>query len=485
MKFNFFKPNIFQLLFLLTLTGLFCTTKAISWPWSSNDSNTPSAEDILKKIENDKQNEEEDGSSFLERIQDITQNDAKESKNQAAYFDKFRFFEKNKQEKKTQVMKAKLLGALDVNIDQIARKRTFMNEQVDRDPQFEHSLKAIEQLKYLLLPIRRFQELDNQKSSEEYIDYYSTYTRRISTLLGRMYAKQDDIKLQVAIVETNLEFFGSPKFRFGEFYIGYDSRTTFEVLRAKNYSNLEDYWKELDLMRDDFVVKLKEMKELRKQTDANMYLLYDSLDEIQKQINTQEDMFFDIFSNQEGDAENRKKDKILEFMKEQFRDLIMRRERILDSVGQIQFILRELMEMKEPLEKFYKKVKPKVEMVLVTLRTPEQSNRNIHAEEYFRKKEIEEQERMYRNKVVSEIEDKNIKVEDIQDPEIGQMVLTTQDQDPKSDEDPYLHLRDKKTIEKTLDQQKKDAEDREKNMKGNTPEESDEVTNIYSPVTNR
>jgi hypothetical protein len=121
----------------------------------------------------------------------------------------------------------------------------------------------------------------------------------------------------------------------------------------------------------------------------------------------------------------------------------------------------------------------------VTLRTPEQSNRNIHAEEYFRKKEIEEQERMYRNKVVSEIEDKNIKVEDIQDPDIGQMVLTTQDQDPKSDEDPYLHLKDKKTIKKTLDQQKKDAEDREKNMKGNTPEESDEVTNTYNPITNR
>ena len=101
--------------------------------------------------------------------------DTKQSEQESGYFDQFRFWEKEKEEKQAKVMKAKLLSALDINAEEIAKQRNFMNNQVDKKPDFEHMKLALDQIKYLLLPVRRFEELDRSKPESYYADYPRTY----------------------------------------------------------------------------------------------------------------------------------------------------------------------------------------------------------------------------------------------------------------------------------------------------------------------
>ena len=460
---------------ILSLTSLLLISQihCFNWPWESAEEDTPTVDEILEKhgveIEEPKE-------SITDRFKSWTGQDTKKSKEQGSFFDKFRFYEKEKQDQKATIMKAKLLSALDVNAEEIAKHRDFMNNQVDTNPKFENLDKAMEQIKDLLIPVRRFRELDEGHiSTNTFFDYNRTYMRRLTVMLDRLFDKRDDLKLQMSIIETNMEHFCNPHFHFGEFYAqSKNSRRVFEVINANKDPRLAKYYPHLQTMKYDFGTRVKEIRELRKEGDANLQMFFDSLRDIMVQVNTQKQFFFETFSEEDGDAEKEKKDIILEKIKDFMKNVVDRRERILDSVNQISFILNEMKGFSGPVRTMYKEAKPTVELMLVEIRQFGRG-KHIHAEEYFKKKDEEARNKFLRDKVVSDIEDKNTKVEDIENPDIGRAVLTSQEQDPKNEEDPFLHLRTKKTIEGVVKDQEKQKQDEFDGMKSEDKAENKEV----------
>lgn len=466
--------KVYALLLCLSLLNLPRSLFCFQWPWeSTEEESVPSAEEILQDYGHAQQEPEP---SYIDKMKQWTGLDTDESKTESDYFDQFRFWEKEKEEKEAKVMKAKLLSALDVNAEEIAKQRDFMNGHVDRVPDFEHSLEALGQMKYLLLPVRRFVELDNSKSQDSYVDYPRTYMRRLNVLLDRLYSKKDDIKLQESILATNVEFYLSPKFRFGVFYTDEDNAEIFEVINARQEDKLEKYWKQLDQMRFKFSNKIKEINELRKEAGANLQLFFAALDKVMGLINTQKQMFFDDFADYDGDLESEKKNWILEKVKENMRNVVARRERVLDSVSQISFILKELMDLKGPVGELLKDAKPDVQLIIIQHRQIGKGS-DVQAEKYFDDKEQLGREKGLRNKVVEKIRKGEKKVEDIEDPDIGAAVLKRQEDDPTKEGDPYFHLRDEKDIEKELKRQEKEAKDKEDNRRGDTQQEDDQVGN--------
>ena len=465
--------KFFYVIFALTFLSLPHISKAFNWPWESTDEEIPpSPEEILSDYGHEQEKEEEE--SFMDKMKGWTGLDTKESEKESNYFDQFRFWEKEKEEKEAKVMKAKLLSALDVNAEEIAKQRNFMNSQVDKKPDYKHMQEAIDQIKYLLLPVRRFEELDKSQPEDYYADYPRTYMRRLNVLLDRLYSKKDDIKLQESIIGTNVEFFQSPKFKFGAFYTKEDAEEIFQVIRARQDQKLEPYWTQLDKMRFSFNNKIKEINELRKEADANIHLFYTALDKVMGLVNTQREMYFENFSDYEGDLEKEKKTWILEKVKENMKLVVDRRERVLDGVNQISFIVKELMDVKEPLAELLKDAQPDVQLIIISHRQFGKGD-DIDAEKFFDEKEQKGREDALRNKVVENIRKQDKKIEDITDPDIGQAVLNSRDDDPKKEGDPFFHLKKQSEVDKEMKNQKDTAELKEKNRRGATDQEDDEV----------
>lgn len=454
--------------------------RSFDWPWENSKETPRTAEDILESHGYEDSNNDSDN-SILNTMKGWSEHDTKESKKSGSLFEKFRFWEKNKEEEKSKVMKAKLLSALDVNADLIATQRDFMNDQVDINSDFEKMQKALAQLEELLLPVRRFIELDNQKDSSEYLNYPRTYMRRVRTLLSRLYSQRDDLKLQIVILHTNVDHFESPNFHFGVFYTEPDSRIIFEVLLARNEDKLKRYWKEYDGMHSNFETKIREIDELRKEADANLHLFYDALDNIMREVNTENQMFEKTFGDSEGDTEEEQQHQILEEVKNFMRNVDDRRARVLDAVSQIKFILKEVSNIKSPMNKLYIDVRPKIQLLIVEKRQFGRG-KEINAEEYFQKKEIEAREKFMRDKVVENIEDKNVKVENIEDLDITKAVLNSEDYDPKSPDDQFLHLKDKNTIAKKISDQDKENQTFEETRRGDTVEENQQVFLLLSMI---
>lgn len=457
----------------LTILIILNHSQAFNWPWEKPKDESKSAEEILSEFD-PKNSKSQDEPSFWDSVVSWTSNDTKESKDNSSFFDKFRFWEKEEEEREQAKVNAKLLQALETNAEEIAAKRDFMNSKVDTSPDFEHMEKALEQIEYFLVPVRRFQELDEQRKPSDFIDYPSTFTRRLALLLERLYGKRDDLKLQIVILATNAHHFLSPNFEFGAFFQGKESKPIWDVIRAKRDPRLEKYAERLDKLRFRFGTQIREIDELKNETDANLHLFYDSLDEISKLMNTQNDMFFETFADQEGDVEKERREEVVTEAKKHLRILVDRRGRVLDAANQIRFILKELGDMAKDVEALYKEGAPTAQLIIVELRQRGKGDR-LDSEEFFKKKEQEGKNKFLRDKVVKQIVDGETKVEDIENPEIGKAVLTTTATDPKSKDDPYLHLRDQGTIDKTVAQQKKEAEEKEKNRRGETQDEEDQV----------
>ena len=466
--------KIFYLIFTICLVSIPEGRRGFKWPWE-DETEQPTAEEILEEHGH---SQSEKSHSYWDQMKDWTGLDTKESEKESNYFDQFRFWEKDKEEKEAKIMKAKLLSALDVNIEEIAKQRTFMNSQVDKTSDFENMFEALDQIKYLLLPVRRFIELDNSKSPESYVDYPRVYMRRLNVLLERLYNKKDELKLQESIISTNIEFMRSPKFRFGVFYTKEEAAEIFEVINAKKEEKLEHYWKQLDKMKFNFNTKVKEINELRKETDANIQLFFSALDKVMGLMNTQKQLFFETFSDYDGDLESEKKSWIMEKMKENMKYVVDRRERVLETVNQISFVLKEMMDMKEPVGELLKDAEADVKLILISYRQFGKGD-TTNPEKYFDEKEQKGREKAMRNKVVEKIRDGSKSVEDITDPDIGAAVLNQNEDDPKKEGDPYFHLRDQKEVDKEMAQREKDAENKHKNMRGNSPEEDDQVDFLF------
>ena len=334
-------------------------------------------------------------------------------------------------------------------------------------------LTALDQIEFLLLPVRRFVELDQSKSPDEYLDYPRVYIRRLNTLLERLYSQKDEIKLQESILSTNVDYFQSPRFRFGVFFTRADAADIFDVINAREEEKLEGYWKQLDKIRFSFRTKFKEINELRKEADANIQLFYTSLDKVMGLINTQRQRFFDDITDID-DLGGEKKEWIFEKIREHMKTVIDRRERVIETTNQITFILKEVIDFKEPVGQLLKEAEPEVQLILISNRQFGKE-RDIDAETYFDKKEQEGREKAMRDKVVQNIRKGGVKIEDIQDPEIGEAVLTPNATDPVKEGDPFFHLKDQKEVDKELEERAKNEKDKQDNMRGDTRQEDDQV----------
>lgn len=462
---------------LVTVTFLFLIISpalSFNWPWEDPKPNPKTAEEILSDYEESSEPKDKEESSFWDSVKSWTGTDGKESKENSSFFDKFRFWEKEKEEKKQAQVNSKLLDALEVNAEEIASKRDFMNDLVDTDPEFEHMEKSLEQIEYFLVPVRRFQELDEKQHPDEFIDYPSTFIRRLTLLLTRMYGKRDDLKLQIAILATNTHYFVSPNFEFGVFFEGAETRAVWDVVRAKRDPRLEKYAERLDKLRFRFGTQIREVDELRKETDANLHLFYDALDEISRIMNTQNQMFFETFADADIDVEKEQREQVVVEVKKHLRDLIDRRARVLDAANQIRFILKEVGDIGKEVSQLYKDSSPTAQLIVVELRQRGKGE-NLNSEEFFKKQDETGQNKFLRDKVVKQIVDGETQVQDIEDTDISKAVLTPTGTDPQSEDDPYLHLRNQSKIDKVVSQQEKDNIEKENNKRGKTQEEEDEV----------